>query len=467
MKGDRLFQFLFNEYQKYSLSEFSKGIITHSEVKRKALEFSRDERIKLREIGKSVNGREIYLLSIGSGKINVLAWSQMHGDEPTATKAIFDILNFLSADDEYNEFKNFIRQNLKIHFIPMLNPDGAEKFQRENIVQIDINRDYKSLQSPESLILKSVAKEIKPDFAFNLHDQNNYYAAGNTNKSSVISFLAPPVDYNNTIPDSRKKAMQLIVKLNDTLSKYIPGHIGRYKDEYEPRSFGDNFTKTGSATVLIESGNWQGKKDKSFARKLNFILLLRAFEIIARKEYSGIDIKQYFEIPENKEIFFDLILRNTKIVHKEKEYVVDIAINRDEFYDAEKDTFYYKGIVKDIGDLSVYFGHEEHDLRNICVLPGKIYSNEIGDVNELTSGIINEMLKQGVLYVKTRNLPLDDYIGLPVNIIKNKNFEPVVKREQPANLIISDNNEIKYLVVNGFFYDFHTPLTDISNGLII
>ena len=64
----------------------------------------------------------------------------MHGDEPTATQAIFDIFNFLQSEDFQDE-KDAMLSNLTVHFLPMLNPDGAERFQRRNLLGIDINRD--------------------------------------------------------------------------------------------------------------------------------------------------------------------------------------------------------------------------------------------------------------------------------------------------------------------------------------
>jgi hypothetical protein len=33
--------------------------------------------------GRSIEGRDIYQITIGSGSTKVLLWSQMHGDEPT------------------------------------------------------------------------------------------------------------------------------------------------------------------------------------------------------------------------------------------------------------------------------------------------------------------------------------------------------------------------------------------------
>ena len=49
-----------------------------------------------------------------------------------------------------------ILSSLTLHFVPMLNPDGAERFQRRNAQGIDINRDALRLQTPEGRALKAV-----------------------------------------------------------------------------------------------------------------------------------------------------------------------------------------------------------------------------------------------------------------------------------------------------------------------
>ena len=45
--------------------------------------------------GFSVNNLPIYSLSYGLGDVKILIWSQMHGNESTSTKALFDFLSYL------------------------------------------------------------------------------------------------------------------------------------------------------------------------------------------------------------------------------------------------------------------------------------------------------------------------------------------------------------------------------------
>ena len=51
----------------------------------------------LQVLGESKNDIPIYKISIGTGEKRILIWSQMHGNESTGTKAIFDLFNFFSS----------------------------------------------------------------------------------------------------------------------------------------------------------------------------------------------------------------------------------------------------------------------------------------------------------------------------------------------------------------------------------
>jgi hypothetical protein len=46
-------------------------------------------------IGQSNDGRNIHHVWFGKGATHILLWSQMHGDEPTATSALFDFHHYI------------------------------------------------------------------------------------------------------------------------------------------------------------------------------------------------------------------------------------------------------------------------------------------------------------------------------------------------------------------------------------
>ncbi|HBR58699.1 MAG TPA: hypothetical protein DEA22_14720, partial [Blastocatellia bacterium] len=77
------------------------------------------------EVGKSTAGREIYRLQWGNGPLKIFLWSQMHGDEPTATSALIDLFAILQ-NNRGDEWVKRIESAVTIRAVPMLNPDGAE-----------------------------------------------------------------------------------------------------------------------------------------------------------------------------------------------------------------------------------------------------------------------------------------------------------------------------------------------------
>lgn len=325
-------------------------------------------------LGKSVLNEEIHFIKIGSGKKRILMWSQMHGNESTTTKAIFDLLNVL-ADSE-NDFVHQLLKNCTIGIIPMLNPDGSRAYTRLNANQVDLNRDAQNLTQPESIILKKCFEDFKPDFCFNLHGQRTIFSAGLTNKPATVSFLSPAQDEACSITDTRKKAMDVIVKMNENLQKQIPGQVGVYDDAFNINCVGDSFQYLNVPTVLFEAGHYKGDYDREKVREFIFQSLWIGIVEIATKDILGLNDKLYFEIPENEKLFYDIIIRNAKLKSEGGYEVLDIAIQFEEFLDQNRVVFIPK--IEKISDLSSFFGHKEIDANG-----------------ELVTAHVNDVLKVG------------------------------------------------------------------------
>jgi hypothetical protein len=459
----------FSKYGIYREPGLDSIWITHADILSQILSLSKMNNISVIQAGNSIEGRSIFRIKMGNGKIKILLWSQMHGNESTATKAIFDLINFLKSDDELTGFKNNLLDNLEINFVPMLNPDGAERFTRENAVNVDLNRDALSFQSPESRILQELKDEINPEFCFNLHDQNRYYSVGRTDFSPVLSFLAPPSGYNNPVNDARVKAIQVIVHLKKVLNKYIPNQIAKYSDDHEPRSFGDNFNRQESAVILVESGFVKNDPEKEKVREYNFISLLSALEAISSKSYTQCSTDDYSKIAENNEgRFFDLLLKGGVIRYGASEYRVDIGINRYEFPTEIVKKFYTKGIIAGIGDLSTFSAHEIVDCKGMTVCEGRILSNSFKNTDEITALDLEQHLREGVTTVLCKECNyMEEYSNTLYNIILRDNISShEIKTGLPANLYLSNKNGVMYLVINGFLMQAPFNNKMIRNGLI-
>ena len=138
-------------------------LLDHPEVV-KRLEKLREtapELFELEKIGESIEGRSINHVRVGTGSLRVLLWSQMHGDESTATAALFDVFEYLQRHRE-DPLVRRVLSRLTLDIVPMLNPDGAERFQRRNAQSIDINRDALRLQTPEGRALKALRDRYNP-----------------------------------------------------------------------------------------------------------------------------------------------------------------------------------------------------------------------------------------------------------------------------------------------------------------
>ena len=359
---------LYYNYFNYKEKSLTTRRIKHSNIS-KLINRLDDKIFHVSKQGESYSGRDINLITTGRGGKRIFMWSQMHGDESTATMAFFDIFNFLSGSDGFDSVRQKIFNNASLYFLPMVNPDGAENFRRGNYLDIDINRDAIRMQSPEGKILRNSFDMIKADFGFNLHDQNIRYTAGNSYKTAAISFLAPPFNQRGSMNVTRGNAIKIITGLTRILNNYIPGHISKYEEDYEPRSFGDTFQGLGTSTILIESGGWKDDKEKKFIRKLNFILLLSAINIIIDNDYESESYKLYNNLSFNKECLYDLILRNLRIKNDNKVSIIDIGINNNEDFDENVGNTKIISCIEEIGDLTNFYGKEEFDLSGYYVEP--------------------------------------------------------------------------------------------------
>jgi len=441
---------LLTQYESYR-----EGSLTHRRFKHQDLQpllETMPEEFTVKELGKSYQGRSIKMVSIGTGPVSVLLWSQMHGNEATATMALFDIFNYLGTDD-LPEAQELLTK-LSLHFIPMLNPDGAELFQRRTVQEIDMNRDALALQCPESRILKSVRDSLQADWGFNLHDQHIYYNVGATSKPATISFLAPPFNLEKDTSRSRGDAMKVIAVMDQVLQSIVPGQVGKYDDTFEPRAFGDNIQKWGTRTILIESGGFFNDPEKQFIRKLNFVAILSALNSIAGKSYQEFSIDRYWEIPFNDDNLNDLIIRDVSVNQPDgTRYLVDIAIRREEHDHNGNPPLFYKGTIADLGDLSTQFGYREIDGNGLTYAPAKEYPEVFESQQQVDEFGVDNLLTQGYTSIRLEQQSPMDRHKLPFELNRESTkASNVPKVDQPATFILLSSEKPKYLIINGFVH---------------
>ena len=338
-----------NQYLEFKESSLSGRYITLSMLE-PLLNKARPTSLQLTLLGHSVKGLPIHCIKLGNGPKRVVAWSQMHGNESTTTKAIFDLLNFFDSNKDAQELLN----KITVCIIPMLNPDGAQLYTRTNANQVDLNRDAQDLSQPESLILRSLYLDFKPDYCLNLHGQRTIFGVGKSPRSATISFLSPAQDEARKLTAPRIKGMSVIAAVSEVLQLFIPSSVGRYDDGFNLNCVGDTLQSLNMPTILFEAGHIDGDYEREEVRKLIFISLLKTLEVIANDQQIKDLSKKYFKIPENRKCFFDHVVRNIVLPELGK---TDIAVQYKEVLENGKINFV--PFIEKIGNLSNFNGHNE------------------------------------------------------------------------------------------------------------
>ena len=328
----------------------------------------------IKAVGSSVLEKPIYKLVLGSGKIKILMWSQMHGNESTTTKALLDFLNFLQNDKELGFL--FLKK-FTFCILPMINPDGAELYTRENYNKVDLNRDSMALTQPESRVLQDVFYEFKPDFCYNLHDQRSIFGVGSPAKSATVSFLAPSFNEAREINDVRIKAMNVIVEMNHELQKYIPNQVGRFDDSFNINCIGDKLTSLNVPTILFEAGHFQDDYYREYSRKMIFIALIAGLMNGYENDIVSNKTDFYLQIPQNNIVFYDFIYKNVKINYDSTEIITNFAAQyKEEFIDGQ---FQLNAYIVEVGDLKGRQGHFQFNAHKMKYTDGE---NDFPNLNQ-------------------------------------------------------------------------------------
>ncbi|HEV2861670.1 MAG TPA: M14 family zinc carboxypeptidase [Pyrinomonadaceae bacterium] len=362
---------LFSEWKRQRVTTLDPALVKHAELK-KYLEELRGYGVPFKEVGRSLAGREIYQMEFGRGPVKVFMWSQMHGDEPTATSALVDLFAYLYRNRSVAWVKS-VEERITLRAVPMLNPDGAELWRRRNLQSIDINRDARSLVTPEGRLLKRLRDDWRPDIGFNLHNQSPRTSVGTTGRQATISLLAVVSDSTGADTPGRVRNKKLCALMAEALGPFIYGHVGRYDDSFNPRAFGDLISQWGTPVILIETGALKGMSGHDLAG-LNFVALVTALKALADGSVEDANPAVYDALRFNEGgLIYDLLVRGATVVTHSSEgaarfvpYVADLALNVERGRgDAARPT---RASVQDVGDLADFRGLDEVDARDYYVV---------------------------------------------------------------------------------------------------
>lgn len=305
----------------------------------------------------SSEGRTIPLLRVGHGPTPVLLWSQMHGDEPSGTAALLDLLAWM-ADRPGDPGVRRLRSRLTLWILPMLNPDGAQRTQRRSAQEVDINRDALALATPEARYLKAVRDRVQPTFGYNLHNQNPLLRVGPTGPQAALSLLAVPGDARLTETPGVVRAQRLAVAVLRATAPVAPGRVARYDTDYTPRAFGDSMTRWGTPTLLIETGGWAGPDENARLVRLTFLAITSSLGALSERNLPPAPGAAYHAIPLNRrDLTASFVLRGVTLLQPREvpTFSTDLAFNVPGPFagDAPRSR---EPALQDLGDLSHLLG---------------------------------------------------------------------------------------------------------------
>jgi hypothetical protein len=408
------------------VAPFDPATLRNRDVERIATKLAESSggRLKVEKYAESLEGRPIFLMTLGTGPRGVLLWSQMHGDEPTHTSVVLDLFSYL-LQQPAKPLTADILSGCTLMFLPMLNPDGAEAVIRYNAQGIDINRDWRRLVTPEARALLRAAKELKPQFGFNLHNQNARTSIGKPPRPAAISVLAPAPDSTRTVPPSMLVAKQMCACFVEAVRPYAEGMISRYDDTHEPRAFGDGIQSLGVSTMLVEAGGWTDADPEPMTR-LHFHGMLNTLHAIATDKYKQADHQIYEALPEsNSARMSDLSIPKANVldVKVPEAFIADIVLDQI-LSERLSPTSSRDGKIIEIGDLPPGSPRTVISGSNSLVVPGQItLVEEFTPKGKLSDGKIEELLSRGTTSV----------IGV-VNLTDRASIEAAAEaRELPFN----------------------------------
>jgi len=229
------------------------SLVRHADVEArlKAVRSAATDLFQVEEIGRSVEGRSINHLWFGRGPLHVLLWSQMHGDEPTATAAC----SMLPSSSVATGASRPTRASRRADHSHRADASPGRRrtlpaAQRQGSTSIATRS---GCRHPEGRALKGLRDRLNPASASSpqpglAHVRRQDRPAGRDlaavggRRRSAHEDPGPPAD---------EAGLRAHPRGPRTLA---PGRIARYDDEFRGESVRDNLTKWGTSVILIETG---------------------------------------------------------------------------------------------------------------------------------------------------------------------------------------------------------------------
>ena len=274
------------------------------------IERSSHGRVALQVIGQSNEGRDLYLASVGTGATKVLYITQQHGNEPLGTEAALQLLGRLGNGGGAGW--DAILREITLLIVPKVNPDGAERFQRENHdadcagafctpgVGFDVNRWHDPAVAPEdnpvpeAAAIQRAFAQHHPAFVVDYHHQGSYVS---DDGDLITTSIFWPLPLAGMPASAITLSKQVCVVIYDTLSHYGFAEVSQYPGT-SPRGIARNaYGLLGAGSVLVEMRGDIGQKSAGMLIRTAYTIMAAVAESIAEGTVYSQDPARADDIP--------------------------------------------------------------------------------------------------------------------------------------------------------------------------
>ena len=227
-------------------------------------------RMQVRTIGRSVKGKDISLVTVSDPTVppettkKLFIICRQHGNEPASTEAMLSMLENLVLDNDKNAGE--ILSKVSFYIVPMMNPDGADLYQRRNANGADLNRDWLNLWQPETLCVRKAIDSISPDVIIDEHE----LSPGN-NRSDFLETAGPESGASPEVAAESEKMLNLVIGMLRTHDMTVRSY--QIEDQHPARLAHRYFPIHGNTNTLLLESRQAGARQYQLKYRTNLHII--------------------------------------------------------------------------------------------------------------------------------------------------------------------------------------------------